>query len=393
MSKMNALKSLLLLIGACVLAPAAYPQPGYLTPRDKPSGLYQVSMRDKKSGKRRIGFINKTGKLVIGFDRLPERTLSVGEFHEGRARIIVRKEKPNSPVDYKTYLWGYIDETGAVIIAPRFSIAREFSDGLAYVGSVEGLAYPESEEFHGFIDRHGKVIIKFESNSGGNDFHEGLAAGSRDRKWGYIDHSGRWVIKPQYSFAGDFSDGLAAVAMDGRKYGFINQKGEMVIRPHFQLLAYPDPDGVDRLIGYASRFSEGLALVAVDMFDEFKSTGYRTLFGYINKKGDFVVPPQFTDAQDFSEGLAWVVPADNNHFGWIDTSGHWAVTKVDGQKIPGLIIGDWRYSEELGGGDGEFGEFHPFIGGIAKVLLRMAGREEYGYGYIDRTGRFIWRTP
>lgn len=37
----------------------------------------------------RIGFIDKTGKIVIAFDKLPKATLYVGDFHEGLAAIFV----------------------------------------------------------------------------------------------------------------------------------------------------------------------------------------------------------------------------------------------------------------------------------------------------------------
>jgi hypothetical protein len=43
--------------------------------------LYRVTVRDEKSGEERTGFIDRTGKLVIVFDRLPEATKAVGEFH------------------------------------------------------------------------------------------------------------------------------------------------------------------------------------------------------------------------------------------------------------------------------------------------------------------------
>lgn len=397
------------------------PLPGDQRQKRQPSYLYSVSTRDKTTGEKKVGFINKTGKLVIGFDRSPKRFEGAYEFQEGRAAIYVTKEKvdPHSPY----YAMGYLDEKGKVVIAPRYDDAHDFSEGLAYVSS---------KEFRGFIDRHGKAAITLDSEA--KDFHEGLAAvkGSGRSGWGYMDRSGRWVIKPQYQLADDFSEGLAQVMVD-RKFGFINKKGEMVIPPRFDA----HPVGYVWLHRYdTSRFSEGLACVSVG-----------DLFGYINKKGDFVIPPQFSHVQEFSEGMAWVVTRDaktyvDNKAGWIDKTGNWVVTEVNGRSFSWFpdftsyknYAMDWRYSEGLvpffvydgvraswgymdrkgkvvikpilvyyeayGVSDREGTRIvieprghrvGPFIGGIARVDFDPLGSEK-AYGYINKMGQFIWRS-
>lgn len=49
--------------------------------------LYKVVNNDN-----RVGFIDNTGKLVIGFDRLPKETTYVRDFHDGLAVIYLNKE-------------------------------------------------------------------------------------------------------------------------------------------------------------------------------------------------------------------------------------------------------------------------------------------------------------
>ncbi|MGA9996394.1 MAG: WG repeat-containing protein [Pyrinomonadaceae bacterium] len=420
MRKKRLYRSFLLLISLSSFALAAYEQTGEQRHGRQPSHLYQVSMRDAKSGAEGIGFIDKTGKLVIGLDQLPKGTKAVGEFHEGRAVIYLPKEAGDEEInaDHKA---GYIDETGKVVIAPRYELARDFSEGLAYV---------EAKEFRGFIDREGKAVINIgpladdlDEGTGGiqaKDFHEGLAAVRAHGEWGYIDRSGKLVIKRQYRFADDFSEGLAGVEVDS-KYGFINQKGEMVIQPRFE----PRKDRQHgRLTVGTSRFSEGLACVKLDSF-----------YGFINKKGEFQIQPQFIRAQDFSEGLAWVVVRDEKSFavqkiGWIDKSGHWAITEVNGQRLlDSEDLRDWRYSEGLvpfpvhsenkylWGYMNQRGEVvikpkgvrwvGPFVGGVAHVFfnenLDYSAEGRGGFfdkeskqfiegkdGYINRTGQFIW---
>lgn len=77
------------------------------------------------------------------------------------------------------------------------------------------------------------------------DYHEGLATfvpvddedsdEEAQAAYGYLDTSGRVAVKPQYAFAGDFSCGRAMVVPDGdtMMYGYINPKGEMVIPAEF----------------------------------------------------------------------------------------------------------------------------------------------------------------
>ena len=86
-------------------------------------------------------------------------------------------------------------------------------------------------------------------------FHEGLALAQRNRLWGYIDVEGNEVVPciyrgTEYGNRGfDFSEGMAVVINKDGKYGFINRKGEVVVKPQFQ---------------QAASFSEGVAAVCSD---------------------------------------------------------------------------------------------------------------------------------
>lgn len=396
-----------LLLSYLLLPAVAYPQPGDFKWSRGQNHLYQVSKWDAAKQVKRIGFIDNTGKIVIDYDRLPNSTALVGEFHEGRAVIYLNPEGPPRVTGYNM---GFIDETGDMVIPPRFHTARDFSEGLAYVAG---------HDFRGFIDLQGNPVIKTDDET--RDFHEGLAAvASAGLGWGYIDRSGKLVIQKQYGFSDDFSEGLAGVVVRN-KFGFINQKGEMVISPRFT------PRQGRYLwngIVATSRFSEGLAPVSTELL-----YGLYGVYGYINRKGDFVIPPQFHTAQLFSEGLALVVKMDPQtnvvtRAGWIDKSGNWIVTEVQ-RRIPSSTFpktfmdpngyGDWRYSEGLvpfylysegkhlrGYMDQrgkvviaprEYNKIGPFLGGVARVYVQGdEGSLSPNYGYIDKTGQFIWRS-
>ena len=114
----------------------------------------------------------------------------------------------------------------------------------------------------------------------------------------------------KYDELGGFNEGLACVKKDG-KYGYIDGKGEEVIPCRY--------DEVDD-------FSEGLAAVQKD-----------GLCGFINKNGEEVVPCRYDRASSFSDdGLAWVVKG-----------GLWGVINEKGEEVVPCI-----YDENDGKGGG-----------------------------------------
>lgn len=108
------------------------------------------------------------------------------------------------------------------------------------------------------------------------------------------------------------------------KYGYINKRGEMVINPQFD---------------DAGHFSEGLAGVEVD-----------GKWGYINKSGDYVVPPQFDWANPFSEGLAKLKVGDK--WGYINTSMEYVINPQfdDARSFSEGLAGVWTGGDGLGRG-------------------------------------------
>lgn len=80
-------------------------------------------------------------------------------------------------------------------------------------------------------------------------------------------------------------------------WGFINTTGEWVIEPQYE---------------DAQSFSEGLAAVK-----------YYGKWGYIDAQGKWHIQPKFADAKKFHEGIACVLQFD--HWGYIDMSGQWII--------------------------------------------------------------------
>ena len=122
----------------------------------------------------------------------------------------------------------------------------------------------------------------------------------KGRLWGYINKNGDVVIDPQFHSASDFHEGLAHVSIG--KYPqfadecFINTAGEYVLRFDFS--------------HHFGSFSEGLASVEVD-----------DKRGFINKKGEFVIEPQYEFTYPFSEGFALVGDWREGPWGYCDDDG------------------------------------------------------------------------
>ncbi len=132
-----------------------------------------------------------------------------GDFSEGLAKV-----------DDNDGKFGFIDETGELVVPCKWESADDFSEGLAKVQNDNGK--------WGFIDKTGKVVIPCKWRLAGN-FSEGLAYVKDDNgKWGFIDKTGQIVIPCKWKQAWPFSEGLAAVWDDNGKWVYIDKTGKVV---------------------------------------------------------------------------------------------------------------------------------------------------------------------
>ena len=203
--------------------------------------LFSVTVGGKQ------GYIDETGKLVVN----PQYD-SVSDFSEGLARVCVgpcdqehwqgfryTKGLDTEPLE-QTFKYGYIGETGQMVINPMFESAEKFSEGLAGVCVGHGCYYtppadkPKEEQKWGFIDKTGAMIIPPQF-AYVKVFHEGLAAVSVGDKWGYIDKTGKFVVNPQYDTVDEFENGVAEVGLKSTtekyQYGYIDRTGKYIWQP------------------------------------------------------------------------------------------------------------------------------------------------------------------
>lgn len=189
--------------------------------------------------------------------------------------------KPSTPAP--TGKWGYVNKLGKFIILPQFDEAAEFK--------------PE-----GAIVRKGKNLMRLKSDPPGEeaDTPPGpqdtaalpelttlrCAEGGKDT---YKILNGEETIFDPTSKAETpalFDESGMVCAHFGSEFAFIDKTGKMAIPRTFKK---------------ARPFSHGKAAV----FEAGK-------WGFINKKGVFILPPQYLEAGSFAEGLAPVkIPSED----------------------------------------------------------------------------------
>lgn len=166
----------------------------------------------------------------------------------------------------------------------------------------------------GFINSKGKEVITCQFDYV-HDFSEGMAAFEKNGKWGFIDRKGNEIIPAKYNKVDDFSEGMAAFQKEEYgNWGFIDKKGNEIVADKYNDV---------------SAFKQGLAVVAV--IEEYDGWFDSKLYGYINDKGEEVIKPQYTKAQDFSvDGLAAITTKDkkSNH-SYINTKGEIVLSGYD----------------------------------------------------------------
>jgi len=173
-----------------------------------------------------------------------------------------------------------------------------------------------------------------------NSFGQKLFAAKKDEKYGYVDVNGNWVISPVFEDAYAFVNGFGRVKRAGR-WSYV-RKNAAIITP-FRFSKVSDFEGdvarvtifsekgpslcglidtIGRPVGNAifrdiTKFSEeGLAMAEAANGD----------WGFIDKKGNWVIQPVFGGLRGFSNGLA--MARRKGKWGYIDEKGIWVIEPI-----------------------------------------------------------------
>jgi WG containing repeat len=173
---------------------------------------------------------------------------------------------------------------------------------------------------------------------------EPLCAYRTEGLWHFIDTDGNPFIEPMELYSCDgFGEGFYRVRKleSGRLiWSFLDKNGKEIFRPKCDILM---------------DFRDGMAMT-IQEYPEDKDFDRR--YGFVNTKGEQVVPIKYLDVTSFSEGLAFVT--DYKEHGYIDSTGIFVI------KLPEKIVG-YNFSE-----------------GLAPV-----SNADYKVGYIDKTGKVV----
>lgn len=269
---------------------------------------------------------------------------------------------------FETQKWGYANLEGEIIIPAEYEKCYPFSsNGLAVI-------YDGKERQYHFIDLKNtrlktdpesfKTKDVFGFNLGG--FSDHLFLVEVKGKWGYMNDEGKLAIPAIYDEGSNFNGGHANVKK-GKTIVLIDTKGNETT------IAAPAVD--------VKEFSEGLAAIET-----------KGKFGFINTKGELVIPADFHSVGYFKNGLAWAKSSDEK-LGYIDKDGKWVIKPEfeagkEFDPVSGLARvkkeGKWCYISESGeilNIDAE--SYGDFSEGLAD------GKKGASVGFFDKEGKWV----
>ena len=267
--------------------------------------------------------------------------------------------------------WGYMDNTGNMVIPPKYK--HNFPFGSSGYAAVKDGATDKS----GFINTKGEAVATevadFTLISGmvkdAQGFSCGLAPVKVGEVWGFMNTQGKLAIAAKYDKVEAFEECLAIVMLGKQQY---------ILTAEGKESAVADANIVD-----VRGFQGGLS--------PFKQKDKK--FGFMDGDQKVVIPATFLSVGYFVGDLAWAKSADNK-VGYINRKGEWVITPQfeAGQEfdpISGMARvkqGDaWMYVAK----DGtilrvtDTTVWGDFCEGLAK------GKKGELIGFFDKTGKWV----
>lgn len=204
--------------------------------------------------------------------------------------------------------WGFINETGKVVIKPIFSALGQFSEGSAPARKIGA---------YGFIDSNGVFVIPPQFDMAFS-FFNGQAKVYKDGKPYYIDKKGDITFEHHFAEIKGFNqEGASIVVTTQNYYGVINRQGKIILDTIYRMIR-PFSNGLAIILGeeHHTDIEEG-SFLDLEELNEFVYE-----MGLINSKGEFVVPfGKYQDIYGFKNGYSEVTLV-NGDKGIVDTTGN-----------------------------------------------------------------------
>jgi hypothetical protein len=182
--------------------------------------------------------------------------------------------------------WGYMNREGDTVVPPLHEACRPF---------FEQRGAARRDRRYAFFDHRGTQLCDFEFDDVGH-FSGGLCAVKKAGRWRYLDRSLREVLVVSFRSCFEFNDGVAVVYNSLLEYHHIDVSGKVVARDNAVLASC----------------SEGRFAFRQDA---------RTKVGFKDRAGRWAIPPTFSAAGEFGDGIAVVRLTDDGPHAFIDVEG------------------------------------------------------------------------
>lgn len=269
--------------------------------------------------------------------------------------------------------WGFMDESGAMVIQPAYDMVNDFWGGLAAVANGEWLTDPYGGSHFtgkwGFIDKTGKTVIEMKYDT----VDEALLGTDKDTwitivgniagqdewgiyNYGLIDKTGKVLLPLEYSYVrniageADLLEISKGTDYDNRKCGVADFTGKVVIP-----MAY---DGISTL-----DYNDNSLLRAYVRDEDYNST--YTLFDAAGKK----LIDGYSSIEKLTDTLVKVT-----------TAGDWSERKQGVFDLTGKVVLPAVYESIYPSGDGKF------------LQVEQGDYPNRTYSVLDLTGKEIIST-
>lgn len=228
-----------------------------------------------------------------------------------------------------------------------------------------------------------------------------------DGRIGYINKYGEEIISPQYIYATDFKNGLALVVTDTLftndynkfryKYNYINGKNKRLFKDDLSvkpsIVIYIVSRNDKRLITeWLDNFNFNCGL-AVNQATETEGNS-EILHGYIDLKGNLVIPHQYHDCSPFSENKAFVqqsihdvfdkLEETNSSISLLEHENKWKIIDNTGKNLTEYIFSTYNNLQPF-----------PFINNrtIGFIAINENEKLKYTANLIDENCNVIKTLP
>lgn len=226
-------------------------------------------------------------------------------------------------------LWGYVDLDGELTIKPEFLWAGVFTtDEIAPIESVDGEYY--------YISTNGNKKVVAQNIENCVDLGasiENILPASDNGDYSYYNRDFEKVIEQSYTYASAMNGGIAAVNENGNWY-LIDGEGNKLTKAYDSIvtddkgIAYRNERAFVKNANKVSMIDSQGNLIGAQTYEDaklfFQTDAFAAVkigekWGFVDKNGEIVIEPEYTDARSFSNGYAAV--EKNGQWGFIDTDG------------------------------------------------------------------------